>query len=1662
MSKKFYALLLFFALTNICLGQMHNGNFGNEWINYGQTYYKMKIVEDGLYRIPASALNNAGISTSGLQAGNYQIFSMGSEIPCYVQMNGNTVDFIEFYGKKHRGEMDVNLYYNANHHFNTEYSAITDTAAYFLTVNNSGTSRQFSNSSSNLSNLPPKDNFYMQRAVLPITSGWQRGKEYQISTELLTKSSFDFGEGWGSNKQSNQTHNIALSNIFYSGPQSTGKVRLYSANNVIHNLEIRVSNSLVFSTSFAGDSVGTHNFAIPNNLLLSNTPVNIQGLSNSSDLHSASVIDIIYPRAFDFGGSASFYFKIGPSSSRKYLEISNFNGSGASGQTIFLYDLTNNLRIRCFWDGSRVLTDLPPSTTERELVLINTSASNGIKTVGALNAVNFTDYSNYNGNYIIVYHPKLSINSLGNNPIVEYAAYRASTGFNPVVIDIMQVFDQFGYGIDMHPVSIRNLAAYLKQEWDNPEYIFLIGKGRIYNSVRNFNTFDHLIPSFGYPPSDHLLLSQLGSDAPIIPVGRLAATSGDQVSLYLQKIRDVENQQSQAQTLEDRGWMKNVIHLGGGSNSAQQTLIRQNLDAMKDIIEGPRYGGNVTSFFKTSSNPIQAAQSAYLDSMINSGVSLVTFFGHSSANSFDFNLDRPENYNNYQKYPMFISLGCYGGTIFEDGTRISEEFIFEPDAGASVFFASVGAAALNSLNAFANIFYSKISGADFGKGAAAAAKSTIEQLENSGGYGTIIQMGAQYMCYHGDPGFRMNTRLRPDYFINEPLVSHSPSPVSTQMSTFELNLDIYNLGEAIDTVFYIEINREYPNGQTDFVSRQQINAPYYNQRVTVEVPVGGQQALGINFFEIKIDADEEVSESPNPAAEQNNIVIRYPVQIISDAIIPVYPPEFAIVPEQAITLKASTGNTFANIQNYRIQIDTTEYFNSPLFRETTLSQAGGLVEWTPSVSYTDSVVYYWRVSIDSIDPVVGFDWTGSSFIFIDGSYPGWNQSHYFQYKKDEFRNIELNEPGRKFEFLSSLQEITLTNGFTPTPLHPELLSTYLNGVLMDRCRCFQNRGIYVTVIDSANLNIWENPYGSNLFGSVNCDPGGRTAFSFLFETDIPAKRTAFENFLRDSIPDGYFVILYSLNDADADNWQSSLLNLLQNEGSAQIGTVAATQGGLPWAFYYQKNNPSFAYRAESVGINTSEVISLSALIPGTWNSGNLNSTIIGPALNWYSFHQRNHSADGILNDIVSFDIYGLDSTKTNKTLLMAGITGPDTLLNTISAATYPYLQLSWNTKDVVNESSAQLNYWRILGDLAPEAALRPELFNIVQFDTVQQGMQFNFQVMMQNISAVDMDSMLIKYQIVGQNPTYKRLAELTAGDTMRTPLLSLETTNLSGLQYLFVEINPDNDQREMHHFNNIALIPFFVQTDIINPLLDVTFDGVRIMNGDLVSGKPQIVVSLTDENLWLGLDELEDFKIILRHPNFQNGETELSPTSAVVRNLAFLPADATNLVVENKAQIVMDLDLQWDGEYTLFVSATDKSGNNSGTLDYSVDFEVINASMISNVLNYPNPFTTSTQFVFTLTGRELPEYMKIQIFTISGKVVKEIGLDELGPIHIGINRTQYAWDGTDQYGDRLANGVYLYRVIAKMRREDEAEMKLFTNNISSMFRNGFGKMYLMR
>ena len=106
-----------------------------------------------------------------------------------------------------------------------------------------------------------------------------------------------------------------------------------------------------------------------------------------------------------------------------------------------------------------------------------------------------------------------------------------------------------------------------------------------------------------------------------------------------------------------------------------------------------------------------------------------------------------------------------------------------------------------------------------------------------------------------------------------------------------------------------------------------------------------------------------------------------------------------------------------------------------------------------------------------------------------------------------------------------------------------------------------------------------------------------------------------------------------------------------------------------------------------------------------------------------------------------------------------------------------------------------------------------------------------------------------------------------------------------------------------------------------------------------------------------------------------------------------------------------------------------------------------------------NPFSTSVKFIFTLTGNEIPDEILIRIFTVSGRVVREITQDELGPLKIGNNATDYAWDGHDEFGDQLANGVYLYKVYI---RKDGQQIELRDSAGDRGFKNGYGKMYLLR
>ena len=83
---------------------------------------------------------------------------------------------------------------------------------------------------------------------------------------------------------------------------------------------------------------------------------------------------------------------------------------------------------------------------------------------------------------------------------------------------------------------------------------------------------------------------------------------------------------------------------------------------------------------------------------------------------------------------------------------------------------------------------------------------------------------------------------------------------------------------------------------------------------------------------------------------------------------------------------------------------------------------------------------------------------------------------------------------------------------------------------------------------------------------------------------------------------------------------------------------------------------------------------------------------------------------------------------------------------------------------------------------------------------------------------------------------------------------------------------------------------------------------------------------------------------------------------------------------------------------------------------------------LEHVLNYPNPFTTNTQFFFehNKPGQELD--VKIDVFTVAGKLVKTLdGIYFSNGYRVG----PIAWNGRDEFGDPLAKGVYLYKIAVK-------------------------------
>lgn len=119
-----------------------------------------------------------------------------------------------------------------------------------------------------------------------------------------------------------------------------------------------------------------------------------------------------------------------------------------------------------------------------------------------------------------------------------------------------------------------------------------------------------------------------------------------------------------------------------------------------------------------------------------------------------------------------------------------------------------------------------------------------------------------------------------------------------------------------------------------------------------------------------------------------------------------------------------------------------------------------------------------------------------------------------------------------------------------------------------------------------------------------------------------------------------------------------------------------------------------------------------------------------------------------------------------------------------------------------------------------------------------------------------------------------------------------------------------------------------------------------------------------------------------------------------------------------------------EGRHTLTLKVWDVYNNSS---EETIEFVVVKSKgiVLEHVYNYPNPFTTNTEFWFEHNQPGKQMFAQVQIFTISGKLVKTI---EKHVLNQGYRSNTITWNGLDDFGDKLGKGVYIYKL--KVRAED--------------------------
>ena len=653
-----------------------------------QPGYKLKVKTAGMYQLSYSALADAGLPVTTLDPRTLKIFSFGKEIA--IAVTGETDGRLD--------PADAVLFYGEG--VNTRY---TDTNIYWLTYGGVAGKRIASRSSAaggvqaSSFRMPVRmesNLLYVSSLPMQATHDHWYGQRVQAS---------------GAGNPGRRDLTVAVANL--ASGDLTASLEVLLAGNVTgrHHLRLYVNGQQIHDDSWTERTLYNKSIDFPQSYLREgNNTIRVELVNDTPnqfiDMVYVDWLQLKYQRTFAANDN-ELTFGSDQAGARQYAV------TGFGGAEVDLYDITDPAQVVRIdgavitpEGGAHTLSFGDNQTNTRNYIALTPAKRLAPLAIEADTASNLQATSN-GADYLIITHRDF------REALAPLATHRTAQGLRVQMIDVQDIYDEFGFGM-MSAEAIRDFIAHAFSQWTRPSvsFVLLVGDGtydlRQYlptSSPTYLPPYLAMVdPDLGETAADNRFVTVVGNDIiPDLHIGRFPVNTAAEATVLVDKTLAYEAISS------DAAWTKNIMYVtddleGGGGDFYKLS------DDIADGYIGPpgnqvklvpdTYTASKIYMGKTCAkeNPSTICRNQIIEG-VNNGALFVSFIGHGTKNYWAeerlYDLAALDQLTNSERLPIMLPMTCNEGFFHEAQTgsaSLSELGIRKPSGGTVASWAPTG------------------------------------------------------------------------------------------------------------------------------------------------------------------------------------------------------------------------------------------------------------------------------------------------------------------------------------------------------------------------------------------------------------------------------------------------------------------------------------------------------------------------------------------------------------------------------------------------------------------------------------------------------------------------------------------------------------------------------------------------------------------------------------------------------------------------------------------------------------------------------------------------------------------------------------------------------------------------------------------------------------